>query len=679
MSNILPVLGSTSAFLALVLGFAFIIFVHELGHFLVAKAVGIKCHQFAIGFGTAIFSFRKGIGLKFGSTEAEVQRRIEAGENPDQFGDTEYRVCWLPLGGYVKMLGQEDIDPAARSDDPRSFTSKPVWARACVLSAGVVMNIIFGALFFIIAFMAGVAFPPAVAGFVFPDMPAAQSYAESHDGDEAYRGIRIGDRIIKVDDKPIGDFMELALATALARHDHALKILVERAADDRSTQQLTFVVKPQKDRKTKLLSLGIGRPVSLEMDDEPSMLPTLVEAGVGSGMKVVAVNHEPTTTFARYLHLVTAARGVPVPVTFTDPKDGTEVTTVVAAEPSLMRVNHKGEPTESGHLIGLVPAASVLAVTVGSAAEVAGLLSGDVIERIDGMDWPTSAQVREAVKEATDPGLSIAVRRGDATVRMTEVKPRGGLLGIRFGHEPFISHVLVDTPAAVLDINSGSRITHIADKPVHNFADVQRLLQDIASEHPDGASVSIGVQLNVKGAPKEQVDVTMDEPWVQRIAGTRWHQPIMDFKADLVEIKANNPIEAAALGIEKTHQSMLQVYVTLARLFQRTIKLSHLRGPVGIAHEGTKVAQQGWTYLMFFLGLISVNLAVINFLPIPIVDGGLMVFLIVEKLKGSPVSPRIQVAATVVGLAMIASIFLITLFYDSSRLIAEATRLITGG
>ena len=75
--------------------------------------------------------------------------------------------------------------------------------------------------------------------------------------------------------------------------------------------------------------------------------------------------------------------------------------------------------------------------------------------------------------------------------------------------------------------------------------------------------------------------------------------------------------------------------------------------------------------LLFFLGLISVNLAVINFLPIPIVDGGLMVFLLVEKLKGSPVSPWIQTAATVVGLAVIASIFLMTLYFDIGRIMGN--------
>ena len=73
--------------------------------------------------------------------------------------------------------------------------------------------------------------------------------------------------------------------------------------------------------------------------------------------------------------------------------------------------------------------------------------------------------------------------------------------------------------------------------------------------------------------------------------------------------------------------------------------------------------------MLFFLGLISVNLAVINFLPIPIVAGGLMLFLIVEKLKGSPVSARIQTAAFIVGIVLIGSIFLLTLYYDAGRIL----------
>jgi regulator of sigma E protease len=123
------------------------------------------------------------------------------------------------------------------------------------------------------------------------------------------------------------------------------------------------------------------------------------------------------------------------------------------------------------------------------------------------------------------------------------------------------------------------------------------------------------------------------------------------------------------IGFDKTGQFIQQTYITLLRLIQGTIKPSHLRGPVGIVDEGAKVAAQGFAYYLFFLGLISVNLAVINFLPIPIVDGGLMVFLMIEKIKGSPASPKVQTAAMLVGLVLIAVVFLYVTYQDIARIV----------
>ena len=79
-----------------------------------------------------------------------------------------------------------------------------------------------------------------------------------------------------------------------------------------------------------------------------------------------------------------------------------------------------------------------------------------------------------------------------------------------------------------------------------------------------------------------------------------------------------------------THYVVMMTYVTFLRLFQGTVPVDQLHGPVGITHIGSQVAEQGFIYLIFFLGLISANLAVINFLPLPIVDGGHMVFLAIE-------------------------------------------------
>src|ERR1700750_1927160 len=96
----------------LVLGFGFVIFFHELGHFLAAKWVGIKVEQFAVGFGQALFSWRKGMGWTVGSSAARYDKLVAEARGSD-VGETEYRLNWIPLGGYVKMLGQDDLRPNA--------------------------------------------------------------------------------------------------------------------------------------------------------------------------------------------------------------------------------------------------------------------------------------------------------------------------------------------------------------------------------------------------------------------------------------------------------------------------------------------------------------------------------------------------------------------------------------
>jgi regulator of sigma E protease len=109
---------------------------------------------------------------------------------------------------------------------------------------------------------------------------------------------------------------------------------------------------------------------------------------------------------------------------------------------------------------------------------------------------------------------------------------------------------------------------------------------------------------------------------------------------------------------------MMMTYLTFARLFEGTVKVEHLKGPVGIAQMGTKVAERGLIWLLFFMALISVNLAVINFLPLPIVDGGQFIFLVLEQIRGRPVSPQIQNVTTMIGLLLIGTMFIIVTFND---------------
>jgi len=114
---------------------------------------------------------------------------------------------------------------------------------------------------------------------------------------------------------------------------------------------------------------------------------------------------------------------------------------------------------------------------------------------------------------------------------------------------------------------------------------------------------------------------------------------------------------------------IVMTYVTLLRLFEGSVQVEHLRGPVGIAHLGTQVVDQGLIQLLFFLAVISANLAVINFLPLPIVDGGHAVFLISEWITGRPVSVAVQNVATLAGLLLIGAVFLVVTFNDIMRLV----------
>src|SRR5271166_6790613 len=107
-------------------GLGFVIFIHELGHFVLAKWNGVKVEKFSIGFGPTLLGFKR--------------------------GETEYVIAAVPLGGFVKMLGEGLEEEANKSTDPRAFTNKSVGARMAIISAGVIMNIILGLACFVYAY-----------------------------------------------------------------------------------------------------------------------------------------------------------------------------------------------------------------------------------------------------------------------------------------------------------------------------------------------------------------------------------------------------------------------------------------------------------------------------------------------------------------------------------------------
>jgi regulator of sigma E protease len=707
--NLLGILDWIGSFGLLVLGFGFIILVHELGHFLVAKAVGIKVLQFAIGFGPAAVSWRKGLGFCVGSSEPAVKRRVEAYINDakdrvvterdqpaadksrpaptaDQamaalgLGETEYRFNYVPLGGYVKMLGQEDLNPEAQSEDARAYNRKSVGARACVISAGVAMNLVFAVLFFIIAFMAGIQMPSAIIGRVQPGSPAATTTARGHEG-EAYVGVRLNDRILAINGQPISDFTEVRVAGALDLPHHPIELTIRRPGE---TRDLNYDITPEFDPETNLQLLGIGPAFSTRLAKLKTgeIWPaTLANAHIDPGMRAVSAGAKPLDYAADLEQTLEGAQGQPVNVTFRDDKTGRTASVSLAAEAT----GTERPEAKDIEMLGLTAAVQVHAVIPGQPAQVAGVRAGDLIARIDDIPWPSRAELQQTIHASARRQVQITVLRdGREEVGPFSITPnRSGLIGIQLDAQSTrFSGTQTAAPRALRDLHlpPGSRITSVAGTPVDNLAGVQRLLQQAVAQHPRPASVSLGFELALAGAPTTSAPLPIDDAIASQIAQAGWNLPVFDlnvvhgdeqllvFDPLLERVSSPNPLAATAMGMKKTWQFVLQTYITLARIGQRGVPVSQLQGVVGIATIGTRTTHDsGWPYLLFFLGLISVNLVVINFLPIPVVDGGHMVFLLIEKLRGSPVPVKIQAAATYVGLFLILGVFLMTLYFDIAR------------
>lgn len=693
--------NAPSAIAIFILGFGFLVFVHELGHFLVARLFGVRCTQFAIGFGPSILSWRKGIG--FVPTGTEKTYYAKAGERAEQdgvdlqslpehersaklhaaadalgFGETEYRLNLLPLGGYVKMVGQEDLDPDARSSDPRAYNNKPIWQRMGIISAGVVMNVIFGVVFFIVAFMIGVDFPKAVVGDVAPGSPAYVTYAEGHEGEPAFQGLRIGDAITELDGDRVRDMVDVRIATALADPAQEIAMTVERpGVEGTLTYNITPKMRLTVPGEAKMLSAGIRPSYTLrvrQMADKGD----LYDAGVRPGMRIAAVGGRDVEAYHELIAALAAERGRPVSVTFVG--DGGEaVRAELAATPQLAR-------SDAGvsNLLGFVPATRVSSVMEDAPAEKAGVQQGDLLARVGETAWPSPTEVSGEVGEAGGDGVNVAVlreveriERGERVKRVERVElgtiePEGGLIGIAMGHvqQVIVGRPMEGTPAAALDLVPGSEILAVGDAEIASWGDMQRELQNRAEAGAE--SITLRYRLNLAEQPEATGTVELDDASRARLLAAEWGPPAVPvvFYGLDAPLKASNPWAATLLGVEKTHEFIVQTYLTLRRLLvEQTVKVSHLRGPAGIIDEGQRIAQRGWSYLLFFLGLISVNLAVINFLPFPILDGGHMVFLGIEKIKGSPPSPLVVNIASYVALAVIATFFLVVTYHDIVRIV----------
>jgi len=705
----LETLANAMDLILVIIGFGLVIFIHELGHFLTAKWAGVRVHAFALGFGHAVCSYRRGMGFRLGSSEPDYEKGLKHGDaDAADVSPTEYRLNWIPFGGYVKMLGQEDVDPAATSDAPDSFTSKPPWKRVIIMSGGVVMNLLLAAVLFIIVFGVGLDAPRPAIGAVAPDSPAsrAQPLGQTADLVDA-TGLAPGDRILRINGKRQRTFNDVVVAVGMARLDEPVDFTVRRPGFD---QPLRFAAKPVRDEQTRMLTVGVAPPRSTSLVEtsgtqqgEREWREIMAAAGapdVQPGWTLVELDGEPVEQAWQVRELFQASGGRSLAAVFQD-ESGARHTASLAPGPRLQQLVATApaleEPVLIQHLLGLTPPMLVRGVTGGG--ERAGLRSNDVLARVGSLHWPDMPRGMSQIRKRAGETVHLTVLRDGEYVDLEAPVGGDGRIGFQTGLATQRFAVMTRTPipapresteetgsesaeaapagpvfaATRLDLPPGSIIQRIADEPVEDYFDLRTALRAATREaHGAGAGAQIEVEARLPigetfgAGPIETRAWSLTAEDVRTLHALGWESPIPMalFEPAMVTLQAGGAGEALAMGVSETKRMILLAYLTLVRLVQGSVEVEQLKGPVGIAHIGVQVVEQGWIKLLFFLGLLSANLAVINFLPIPIADGGHVVLLLIEVARGKPAPPAVQNIATLVGLVFIAAVFVIITYND---------------
>lgn len=418
-----------------------LILVHELGHFLVAKKLGVKVEKFSIGFGPRIFGFTK--------------------------GETEYMISAFPLGGYVKLMGEEPEEELKH--DPGEFGSRPVSHRMAIIIAGPLMNLI-----------------------------------------------------------------------------------------------LTFILLPV------VFMIGVNMPAFLGE-----------EVRVGWVMK-------------------------------------------------------------------------------GSPAKEAGVLPGDVIERIGGEDVETWEKAMTVFISNPGRRLSLDIARDGSAVKI-HLTPRisngdgGGYSGIVQPMEPVVGGVRSGLPADKAGLMIGDRIVSIDGKPLRHWIEMANLIKESG-----GRSVGLGVKRGDEVLELKVVPV-MDDASRNYVIGVSYSERMTFKKFGFAE----SVREGVKRGLELTYLT----FDVLKKLFTFSLSIKSLGGPIMIAQATGAAAHSGISELISLMAFISLQLGILNLLPIPVLDGGHVFFLLAEMGLRRPLSIKTREMAQQIGFAILILLMLIVSYNDIMRIL----------
>jgi len=592
-----------TAILATILGIGILLLIHEAGHYYAARAAGIRVEVFALGFGPRLFGWRR--------------------------GDTDFRLSLLPLGGYVKVSGEDPTRPPR----PGDLFAASVQQRLLFYAGGILMNFAFAFLLLPILFLIGVPFEAPILGSVTPGGAAWEA------------GLRPGDRVLEVEDRTVHGFRDIATSVALAEAGESLPMIIV----DGQGQQRELMVTPGFDQERGFPQLGIGPLFDLMAVPESPLDEALPKGAVLTSVNGVGVAQTLTVKL-----LLDGALEQEQSLRLGYAVDQGEESFV----------DWSPKPVDTTLLpkqLGVLQMTRVIAAVLPPLDQE--LAVGEVILRVG--DQPVR-KLADVLLAAQDQGLpELRVQGLDGSIRTVPAHPELDLaavaasLALEAGPEaPYA--IRAGGAAALAGMQDGDQILRVDNQAINTLNDLREVV---------GANAALET-----AKPLELLLAREGSEEAVRLELTLAPVPAYDyslaFRLREETVRSTNPLTAIGMGLKEAKAMVGDVMLTMQRMVTGDIDRRNMGGIISIGQITHSMANAGLIPLLFFLCLISVNLGVLNLLPIPALDGGHILFALIELVRRKPVSMHIQAGFQVIGVFVVLALILFVTTMDIQRLMS---------
>jgi regulator of sigma E protease len=570
-------------------------------------------------------------GHYFAARAVGIRVKVFAlGFGPRLFGwhrnGTDFRVSLLPLGGYVQVAGDDPSRPPRPGD--LFYANAP--QRLLFYAGGILANLAFAFIIIPVLFSVGVPFVSPTVGSVQDSSPAWQA------------GVLPDDIVQNIDGREVHGFRHISSGIALASRDSRLDVTVLRDG-----APLTLVLNPEFNTAKGFSTIGIGPAFVLQLSAASEISAKLKGFG-----HLVAINgHSLSTAMGTQLALFSLT-------------DGAETFSLTASDSTQTEQTFEFTATDYYNTsastvpqLGVTVLAQQIATVRGSLADF--LKEGDQIIEANGKHISQQSKLLAVVALNESQPLSLKVRDSEQVVRSIVIP---AITALQLQHDlaltlndklAFEVHPLSAAYAAGL--RSGCSILRADQSAIQKMSDLREVIgKSVAGEEIVFSvlqpQATTAVNIAVIPAPIPQLDFGL----------------MLSSKPTTVI--ARNPLHAIKLGYQEAKAMVVEVTTTAKRLFTGEVASKNMGGIISIGVMTNSFASQGLVSLLFFLCLISVNLAILNLLPIPALDGGHILFALYEIITRRKVSVRVQNVFQLVGVILVLSMLVFVTTNDIQRL-----------